>query len=398
MTSEDGGTRATVPDEDLAHHDLVGQPHSEEEEGPVAEAEETASRISTEDDPLGRPGRPLDRRSPFMVGMYGAAGVAVTVGLVAMIAAAGDVLILIGLAMFIAMGLEPAVSWLVGRGLRRGLAVAMVCLGLIAALVGFFAAAIPPLVQQTTAFVQQAPDLLKSAQDQNSWLGQLNERFQLQQRFEELLNVDGAAVVNGILGAGVVVLGALLSTLLVLVLTIYFLADMPRIRRNLYRLVPHSRRPRVILLADAIFAKIGGFVLGNVVISAIAGTAAFIWLSIFQIPYPLVLALFVAVLNIVPAVGPAISGVTCSLVALTVSGPVALATAGYFIVYRLIEDYVLLPRVMGRAVAVPALVTIVAVTLGAFLLGVVGAVTAIPIAAAILLILDETLIPRLDRA
>lgn len=397
MTSKDGESTPTAAAEEPAHHPQVGQPHSEQDEGPVAEAEEQAARIRTESQPLGKPGKPLDRRSPFIVGMLGAAGVAVTVGVVLMISAARDVLILIGLSMFIAIGLEPAVSWLVRRGLRRGLAVAVVCLSLIAAIIGFFATAIPPLVQQATAFVQQAPDLLRSAQDQNSVLGQLNERFGLQQRFEDLLNVDGAAVLNGLLGAGAVVLSALVSALLVLVLTIYFLVDMPRIRRNLYRLAPDSRRPRVILLGDAIFAKVGGFVLGNVVISVIAGAGAFIWLIIFGVPYPLLLALLVALLDIIPVVGATIAGVACTLVALSVSLPVALATAGYFIVYRFVEDYVLLPKIMGRTVEVPALVTMVAVTLGGFLLGVVGAIVAIPIAASILLIVNEVVIPRLDR-
>jgi predicted PurR-regulated permease PerM len=397
VTSGDGESGTATQDDDVAHHSLVGQPHAPDE-GPVAEAEEIAARMKSEDQPLGTPGKPLDRRSPFLIGMVGAAGVAVTVGLVLMISAARDVLVLLGLALFIAIGLEPAVSWLVRHGLRRGLAVTAVCVGLIAAVIGFFAAAIPPLVSQTASFIQQAPQYLQQAQDSNSWIGQLNQRFGLQQRLTQMLNVDGATVFNGLLGASAAVLGALLSTLLVLVLTIYFLADMPRIRRSIYRLVPASRRPRVILIGDAIFAKVGGFVLGNVVISVIAGGATFVWLVIFGVPYPLLLALLVALLDIVPAVGSTIAGVVCSLVALTVSLPVALATGGFFIVYRFVEDYVLLPRIMGRAVEVPALVTMVAVTLGGFLLGVVGAVTAIPIAAAVLLIVNETLIPRLDRA
>ncbi len=364
----------------------------------MAEVEQDAAELRSEGQPLGEPGRPMDRRSPFVVGMVGAAGVAVTVGLVAMISATRDVLILIGLAMFIAIGLEPAVAYLVKRGLARGWAVAAVCLGLLAAVAGFLAVAIPALVQQASAFVDRAPQLLESAQDQSSWLGQLNQRFGLQDRIEQLLSADGGALVSGLLGAGAVVLGALVSTLLVLVLVIYFLADMPRIRRGLYRLVPHSRRPRAMLLGDEIFAKIGGFVLGNVVIATIAGTTSFIWLTIFQVPYPLLVSILVALLNIVPTVGPLISIVLASLLALTVSVPVALATAGFFLGYRLIENYFLLPKIMGRAVEVPALVTVVAVTVGAVLLGAVGAIVAIPVAAAIGVVGKELLIPRLDRS
>ncbi|MDQ3580036.1 MAG: AI-2E family transporter [Actinomycetota bacterium] len=378
------------------HHKGVGQPHTEDEEGPIAEAEEIAAEIRTPERPLGEPGKPLNRRSPFLIGLTGAAGVAVTIGLVQMLVAARDVLVLIGVSFFLAVGLEPAVSFLARHRLPRWAAVTVVMLGLVGVVVGFSAAAIPPLAQQASGFVEQVPQFVQSAQDSNSWLGQLNERFQLRQRIETALSGGGLNIVGGILGAGAIVLGMLVSTLLVLVLTIYFLADLPRIRRALYRVVPHSRRPRVILIGDEIFAKVGGFVLGNIVISFIAGTAAFIWLVIFGVPYSLLLAILVALLNVVPAIGPATAGLVCSLVALTVSLPVALATAGYFIVYRLVEDYVLLPKVMGRAVQVPALVTILAVTLGVVLLGVIGAIVAIPIAAAVLLIFNEVLVPRLD--
>ncbi len=395
-SGDDEPAKASVEDAPGGHHKGVGQPHTEDEEGPIAEAEEIAAEIRTPERPLGEPGKPLNRRSPFLIGLTGAAGVAVTIGLVQMLVAARDVLVLIGVSFFLAVGLEPAVSFLARHRLPRWAAVTVVMLGLVGVVVGFSAAAIPPLAQQASGFVEQVPQFVQSAQDSNSWLGQLNERFQLRQRIETALSGGGLNIVGGILGAGAIVLGMLVSTLLVLVLTIYFLADLPRIRRALYRVVPHSRRPRVILIGDEIFAKVGGFVLGNIVISFIAGTAAFIWLVIFGVPYSLLLAILVALLNVVPAIGPATAGLVCSLVALTVSLPVALATAGYFIVYRLVEDYVLLPKVMGRAVQVPALVTILAVTLGVVLLGVIGAIVAIPIAAAVLLIFNEVLVPRLD--
>src|ERR1700755_2144682 len=204
------------------------------------------------------------------------------------------------------------------------------------------------------------------------------------------------SVLNDLVSAGTAVFEAVADMLIVAVLTVYFLVDMPRIRTTLYRLVPHSRRPRVILIGDEVFAKVGAYVLGNVLISVIAGAATFIWLAVFDVPYPLLLGIFVALLDLVPVVGSTIAGVVVAAVALTVSLPVCIATIVFFVVFRLFEDYLLVPRIIGRAVKVPALITVVAVLIGGALLGIVGALVAIPIAAALQLLTQEVLYPRLD--
>jgi predicted PurR-regulated permease PerM len=379
------------------HHALIAQPHTEAE-GPNAAAAAVAARISTEEYPRGLPGRALNGRSPFLVGMSAAAGVAVTVGLVEMIITARAVLVLIGLALFLAIGLEPAVSVLTRRWLPRWAAVLTVMVAGLAVVGGFLTAAIPPLVRQATQFIAQTPTMLTRLQSHNSLLGQLNNRFHLQQRLQQIFSGDASGLVNGLLGAGQVVFGALASGLILLVLTVYFVVDLPRIRATLYRLVPHSRRPRAILLGDEIFAKVGGYVLGNLLISLVAGILTFIFLAIFGVPYALLLSIFVAILDLLPVIGSTIAGVGVCLVALSVSLPVCLATAGFFVVYRLVEDYLLVPRIIGRAVKVPALVTVVAVLLGGALLGIVGALVAIPVAAALLLLGQEILFPRLDRS
>jgi len=376
-------------------HALVTQPHAEDE-GPVAAAEAAAAQLSTAQHAFGRPGRPLNRRSPFVMGMSAAAGVAVTVGMVEVILTVRDVLVLIGLALFLAIGLEPAVSALARRKFPRWAAVTTVLVAGLAVISGFLAAAIPPLARQATQFVTQAPIMLSQLQDHNSILGQLNDRLHLQQRLQQVLSGDVSSLFNGLLGAGRIVLSALASALILLVLTMYFVADLPRIRATLYRLVPHSRRPRAILLGDEIFAKVGGYVLGNLLISLIAGVLTFAFLIIAGVPYPLLLSIFVAILDLVPVIGSTIAGVVVCLVALSVSLPTCLATLGFFLIYRLVEDYLLVPRIFGRVVKVPALVTVVAVLLGGALLGIVGALVAIPAAAALLLLAREVLFPRLD--
>ncbi|WP_131816414.1 AI-2E family transporter, partial [Mycolicibacterium porcinum] len=123
----------------------------------------------------------------------------------------------------------------------------------------------------------------------------------------------------------------------------------------------------------------------------------FTWLMVLDVPYPLLLAVLVALLDLIPIVGSTLAGIIVALVALTVSVPVSLATVVFFVALRLVEDYLLVPRIIGRTVQVPPLVTVVAVLLGGALLGIVGALLAIPIAAAILLLARETLFPQLDR-
>jgi predicted PurR-regulated permease PerM len=388
----------TDPAAEAGHHDYVAQPHSEAE-GPVADAEAVAARISTEERPLGRPGKPLNHRSPFFVGMLGAAGVATTYLVAMLIVTAQGVLVIVGMALFIAIGLEPAVSWLVNRRMPRWVAVVTVTVGVFVVVGGFLAAAIPPLVTQTSNLVQHLPQYVNTLQDHNSLLGKLNTQFHLQQRVQDLISGNGGSdMLSGLVGAGVAVLSTVGDLLVVVVLTIYFVADLPRIRRGIYRLVPHSRRPRVILIGDEIFAKVGAYVMGNVIISLIAGTITYVWLLIFGVPYALLLALVVAVLDLVPNVGSTIAGVVVSLVSLTVSIPVAIATVVFFVLYQVGENYLLVPRIIGRAMKVPDLVTVVAALLGGALLGVAGALVAIPVAAALLLVLREVTFPRLDRS
>jgi predicted PurR-regulated permease PerM len=383
-----------MPSASEGHHDLVGQPHTDEE-GPIAEAEAEAAEISDADQPHGPVGKPFSRRSPFFIGLTAAAGVAVTYGLVLMVVGLREVLLLIGLSLFLAVGLEPAVSWLVGRRWPRWLAVLSVFLAALAVIAGFLAAAIPVLVRQATQFIERTPEYLNSLQDHNSWLGRLNERFHVQEAVSKAFSGD--SLTGGLLGAGQVVFNALANLIIVVVLTVYFVVDLPRIRAVFYRLVPRSRRPRAVLIGDQIFAKVGSYVLGNLLISLIAGALTFVWLLILGVPYAALLAITVALLDLVPVAGSIIGGLIASLVALTVSLPVCLATVGFFVVYRFLEDYLLIPKIIGRVVKVPALVTIVAVLVGAALLGIIGALIAIPIAAGILLLVNEVVFPRLDR-
>jgi len=364
---------------------------------PVEGAATVAAKQAEATGGLGRLGRPIDRRSPFFIGMAGAAGVAITIALLELVIRARSVLELIGLALFIAAGLDPVVSWLTRRRVPRWAAVVIVLLALAGAIGGFIAAAIPPLAAQTSNLISALPHYAHALQNHNSELGRLNAKYHLQQHLSHLLATRGSALVGGLLGAEELVLGTLTSTLVVIVLVVYFLAGMLRIKQFFYLLAPGSRRARVILLGDEIFTKLGGFVLGNVATSVITGLGTYLWMLAFGIPYPILLALFVALLDLIPVIGSTIGGAVVSLVALTVSLPVAIATLAFYIGYRLVEDYLLTPRIIGSTVKVPAVVSVVAVLVGGALLGIVGALVAIPVAAALRL-LEEIMFRRLDRS
>lgn len=364
---------------------------------PIATAEAKAAQSSTSDHPLGKPGSRFDRRSPFMIGLMGAAGAAVTVGAVELVLSARSVLLLIALAAVLAIGLEPVVGWLVRRGLPRWAAVTLVIVIVVLTVAGFLAAVITPLVEQGGQFVQHAPEHLKDLQQRYPAIRRLDQHFHLQQQLTQQLSSDGSKVIGGAFGAGKIVFGAVTGLVVVLVLSGYFLADFRRLRASAYRLVPNSRRPRAVLLGDEIFRKVGGYVLGNLIISVITALCTFVWLQIFSVPYPLLLAVLVAVLDLIPVVGSTIAGVIVAVVSLTVSLSVAIGTVVFFIVLRLVEDYALVPKIIGRTVEVPAMVTVVAVLLGGAALGIIGALLAIPVAAAVLLLARETVFPQLDR-
>ena len=161
---------------------------------------QAAQELAEETGGFGMPGRPLDRRSPFFVGMAAAAGVAVTIALVELIIHARSVLVLVGLALFLAAGLDPAVTWLTNHGLRRWQAVLVTLVVLAGMVAGFLAAAIPPLAAQTTALVNELPKYLHTLQDHNSQIGKLDAQYHLQDRIRNLLQTKGGSLVGGVLG------------------------------------------------------------------------------------------------------------------------------------------------------------------------------------------------------
>jgi len=348
--------------------------------------------------PFGQLGSPLRRTSPFYIGFVGALGVLLAWLLGRALVNASQVIVLVVIALFLAIGLNGPVERVQGTGLSRRASVAVVAVGVVVVFVGFISAVIPPLVAQTTQFLTNAPDALGRLQS-NPSLQRLNADYGVVDRLRVVMSSDKLAqnLFGGVIGVGRLVLGSLLSVLTVLILTLYFLASLPSMKHHAYQLVPRSRRVRVTLLGDEIMQRIGGYVLGQLLVATCAAVTSFLLAEFIHLPYPLLLALVVGMLDLVPMIGATLGAVIVTLTALTESPTKALITLAFFVLYQQIENYLIYPRVMRHSVDVPPAMTVVAALVGGGLLGVFGAMLAIPTAAALLLITREVVLPRQDR-
>jgi len=338
-------------------------------------------------------GQPFNRRTPFYVGLTGAFGVAVAYALVRGIADIASVIVIIGVSLFIAIGLNPIVEWLTRHRMSRGFAVTAVTFGFLIFVTLFVLAAVPPITHEVKNLVSDIPRYKAEIAAGKGWLGKLAVKLHLTGYLKGKTKVN-LPIAGGVLGAGKLILSLGIGVVSVAVLTIYFLFALPGVKGLWLALIPASRRQRVELLTNEVFDRVGGFMLGNLITSVVAGVGTYVWLMIFGVRDALLLGLFVAILDLIPAVGSTIAGVVVSLVALSKGLPIALATASFYIVYRFLEDYVLNPRVMKHTVRITPGLTIVATLIGGTLLGLVGTLIAIPIAATIHLLLDEVTFPR----
>jgi predicted PurR-regulated permease PerM len=350
-----------------------------------------------DDSQANRLGEPFDRRSPFYMGFTAALGVLLAYGLVLALVQLRTIVLFVVVALLLALGLEPLVSRLMSLGLRRGRSVLIVMVLLVGLVVGIGWLIVPTLADQITTLVNRTPDYLTNL-ERNHVVRQIDQRFHVADRLQEQAasSLDAGSVtkvVGGLLGAGKAFVDATVAMFTVLVLTLYFMAALPAVKAAVYKLVPTPRRARTIFIGEEICRRVGGYVLGQACVATINGVLAYIMLIVLGLPFPAILALFVGLLALVPIVGTLVGGVVVTLVALTHGWVVAAIALAYYVLYHLFEAYVLSPRIMHRAVDVPAVVTIVAVLAGGTVLGVVGALIAIPIAAALLLIYEQVLVP-----
>jgi predicted PurR-regulated permease PerM len=352
---------------------------------------------------LGTAGAPLDRGHPFYFGLLATAGALISLTLLRALAGASQVFVLIIIALFFAAGLNPAVEFFQRRGLKRGAAVGAIVV-IVLLFVGLFSwIVIPPMVDQIDLFVRNAPNLVANLKN-NSMIFNLNEHFGIIDMLQKKVNSsihDGQFVITafgGVVGVGKAFLSGAFALLTLLVLTLYFTASLPQVTSVAYRLVPASRRKRVANISDAIIARVGAFVASQATVAVIAGIFALILGSILRVPYTTPVAVIVFLCGLVPLVGHFLGCTIFTIIALAKSPLTALIVFVTYILYVQIENYVLMPRIMKRSLAMPGLVTILAAMLGTSLLGLVGGLLAVPIAAAVMLILEEVVFPKQDQA
>jgi predicted PurR-regulated permease PerM len=309
------------------------------------------------------------------------------------------VLVLVLVAAFLAIGLDPAVRRLQAWGLTRGQAVGAIFLAACAFIAAFVIAVIPPLVRQIASFATNLPQDIRNFAEDNSRIREWIVENDIAGRLQDAVANVPAAIsgsLGNVFGLAGSVLAALFSLLTVLILSIYFLISLSRIHEGTLRLVPRSKRTQVAALLDPILEKIGGYIAGQVTVAVIAGVLAGIYLGIIGVPFPIALALWVTIAALIPLVGATLGAIPAVIVAFFTSAGVGIATLVYFLIYQQVENYLIAPRVMTRAVDISPAAVLLAALIGGNLLGFVGALMAIPAAAAIKLVVQEIVIPRTE--
>jgi predicted PurR-regulated permease PerM len=361
--------------------------------GPDGAAESSGSRY-------GEVGRPINRHSPFYVGFVGALGALLAIGLWSAFGRLATTITILLVALFLTLALNPLVEWLTRRTLPRATAVGLVFSGLIVVFVLFGWLVIPPVIAQGTDLVQRAPQYLQQLLDAR-WVQELDKDYQVVDKLQAEVSkklTDQSflqTVLGGILGAGKVVASGIFQTLTILILTLYFLAALPRMKQAAYAMVPASRRLRVASLSEEIMRRTGSYAIGQAAVATISASCSFVMMSIVGIPYAAALAVAAGLLGLIPMVGASIGAVLVGIVAFFDEPRHALIVAIYYLIYQQIENYVFVPRIMQRTVSVPGAVTVVAALAGGTLLGLLGALLAIPVAAGLLLLYEEVLVPRM---
>jgi predicted PurR-regulated permease PerM len=356
--------------------------------GRVTRRARTRSRTSHETD--------VALQHPFRLGFYFALGGFLAYWLGGLILSTGSILVLILVAAFLAAGLNPAVEWLGRRGLARSWAVLVVITAVVLAVVLFVVALVPVITDQVSMIVKNAPGWFDQLQHDRT-IQRLDNRYDLLRKARTALtggNV-GSALFGGVVGVGLKVLSFVANTFIVVVLMLYFLATLPKVKHSAWQLAPASRRERVTELGDRIIDNVGSYVSGAFLVAMAAGISSLIFLFAVGLgEYAVALAAVVTLLDVIPMIGATLGAVIVTAIGFATDPRTGLYCLIFYVLYQQFENYVIYPRVMSRSVNLPGSIIVIAALVGAALLGVIGALLAIPTAAAITLLVKEIFLPR----
>ncbi|MBS42191.1 MAG: AI-2E family transporter [Nocardioides sp.] len=347
---------------------------------------------------LGTPGAPLSQHSPFYFGFFAGLGALLAWFLFTALTSIGGTVLIVVVSMFLAAGLNPAVEFLGRRGITRGWACTIVITAALGALALFVLALVPVITEQVARLTDNLPALLDSL-EQNERVQRLDEEYDVLSKAQDYVTQGDylSTLFGGVLGFGLAIVNGLFNAFVIVVLTLYFLTSLETTKSALYRMAPASRRDRVARLGDEVVRSIGGYVSGAFFVALTAGISSLVFLFFAGLSeYAVALAFVVALLDFIPMIGATLGAVVVSAIGFATDVKIGLACVVFFVVYQQIENYVIYPRVMGRAVDLPGAVIVIAALVGAGLLGVVGALLAIPTAAAVLLLVREVVVRRQD--
>ncbi|MGV3561804.1 MAG: AI-2E family transporter [Nocardioides sp.] len=412
MSTGSGGPEDERPGPAPSRHPEAAQEHdhsrlADDETVAMVEEHEAADGDGDEDahvglvggpDHLGHPGPPLDRRAPFYLGFFGGLGALTAWWLGTTLLAIGSTLLLIVVSLFLAAGLHPAVLFLERHGLRRGFAVLTVTVAFLSGVTLFVFAIVPVIADQVSALTDRAPGWFDQLQS-NERIRDLEAEYQVLERAKEYVASGDfiSGLFGGVLGLGLALLGAVFNAFIILVLTLYFLASMETTKAAVYRLAPASRRDRVSRLGDRVLAGIGGYVSGAFLVALVAGLSSLVFLFAVGLgEYAVALATVVALLGVIPMIGATLGAVVVVAIGFATDVQTGIICIVFYVVYQQVENYLIYPRVMSRSVDLPGAVIVISALVGAAVLGVVGALLAIPTAAGILMLLREVYVRRQD--
>ena len=344
-------------------------------------------------------GAPINRAHPYYFGFIATLGALTAIILMRALASVSQIFVLILIALFLATGLNPAVEALKRKNLSRTTAVAVIFTSVIAFVIFFALVVAPPVVSQGTQLINKAPQLLNDLTN-NAAINKLNNEYgiidTLQTKLKSITS-NGTLLIStfgGVLGVGKSILSGFFSFLTVLVLTLYFITSLPQAIDLGLSLVPASRRDRVEILTNAIIGRVGSFVGSQIIIASMASIFVLILSLVLGLPSPIAIAMIILVCGLIPLVGHFIGCSIVTVIALTQSVLIGLIAFISYVVYVQIENYIVTPRIFKKTMSVPGAVTIIAALIGSSLLGLIGGLLAVPVAAAVILILDEVVIPR----
>jgi predicted PurR-regulated permease PerM len=341
---------------------------------------------------------------PYQVGLLLGLGVLTAVALGNAVISIASIITSIFTALFITLGLEPLIQFLQKRVKRRGYAITIVVFGLLGLIMTVVLLVLPPLISQTSSFITNLPELLRGFL-QLPWIHSLDVRFG--GSISTAVNTSGAYLVDsknwpnllgGVVQVGITLFNGAVAVLTVCLLTLYFMASLHSIKSVMINLVSKSKRSKVAQIVDQVIASVGKYVMGQVVIASINASVVFIVLLIAGVKFAVVLAFIDFLFVLVPMIG-SLSGATIVVIvtAATTNGQTTLLVAAAILIYTQIEAYIIAPRIMKKAMNVPAALIVVSALTGGSLLGLLGSLLAIPMAATLLLIIREVWVPHQNK-